>query len=104
MLTGSAMDLYSIVQYGLFLAIVTVMVKPLGGYMERVFSGKKTVLDWFCVPIERLIYRVTAIDPTVEMTAPQYAISFVLLAWPERFCYIASSDCRTFCHGFSLNI
>ena len=80
MLTGSAMDLYSIVQYGLFLAIVTVMVKPLGGYMERVFSGKKTVLDWFCVPIERLIYRVTAIDPTVEMTAPQYAISFVLFS------------------------
>ena len=80
MLTGSAMDLYSIVQYGLFLAIVTVMVMPLGGYMERVFSGKKTVLDWFCVPIERLIYRVTAIDPTVEMTAPQYAISFVLFS------------------------
>jgi K+-transporting ATPase ATPase A chain len=74
------MDLYSIVQYVLFLAIATVMVKPLGGYMERVFSGKTTVLDWFCVPLERLIYRVTTIDPNVEMTAPQYAISFVLFS------------------------
>jgi K+-transporting ATPase ATPase A chain len=64
LLTRSTMDLYSIVQYVLFLAIVTVMVKPLGGYMERVFSRKTTLLDWFCVPIERLIYRVTAIDPT----------------------------------------
>jgi K+-transporting ATPase ATPase A chain len=73
-------DFYSIVQYGLFLVIVTVMVKPLGGYMERVFSGKTTILDWFCVPIERLIYRVSAIDPKVEMTAPQYAISFVLFS------------------------
>jgi hypothetical protein len=53
LLTRSTMDLYSIVQYVLFLAIVTVMVKPLGGYMERVLSRKTTVLDWFCVPIER---------------------------------------------------
>jgi potassium-transporting ATPase potassium-binding subunit len=74
------MDLYSIVQYVLFLAIATVMVKPLGGYMERVFSGKTTVLDWFCVPLERLIYRVTTVDPNVEMTASQYAMSFVLFS------------------------
>jgi len=98
------MDLYSCVQYILFLAIVTAMVKPLGGYMERVFSRKTTVLDWFCVPIERLIYRVTAVDPNVEMTAAQYAIAFVLLAWPERFCCIAFSDCRASCHGSFLNI
>ena len=74
------MDLYSIVQYILFLAIVTAMVKPLGGYMERVFSRKTTVLDRFCVPIERLIYRVTAVDSNVEMTAAQYATAFVLFS------------------------
>jgi len=49
------MDFHSIVQYVLFLAVVTVMVKPLGGYMERAFSGKTTVLDRLCVPLERLI-------------------------------------------------
>jgi K+-transporting ATPase A subunit len=43
------MDFHSIVQYVLFLSVVTVMVKPLGEYMERVFSGKTTVLDWFFV-------------------------------------------------------
>jgi potassium-transporting ATPase potassium-binding subunit len=74
------MDFHSIVQYALFLAVVTAMVKPLGGYMERVFSGKTTILDRFCGPLERLIYRVAAIDPNVEMTPPQYAVSFVLFS------------------------
>lgn len=34
------MNLYRAIQYLLFLAIVTALVKPLGGYMENVFSGK----------------------------------------------------------------
>jgi len=54
-------DLYSLIQYLLFLTIVTVLVKPLGGYMERVFSRKRTALDRLFLPVERLIYRVTAV-------------------------------------------
>jgi potassium-transporting ATPase potassium-binding subunit len=71
-------DLFSVTQYLLFLAIVTVLVKPLGGYMERVFSGKRTLLDRLCLPLERLIYRIIAIDPGVEMTGKEYATCFVL--------------------------
>jgi K+-transporting ATPase ATPase A chain len=70
-------DLHSTIQYLLFLAIVTALVKPLGGYMERVFSRKRTVLDLLCLPVERLIYRITAIDPNVEMTGKEYATCFV---------------------------
>ena len=72
------MDLYSAIQYVLFVAIVTAMVKPLGGYLERVFSRQRTVLDRLCVPVERFIYRITAVDPDVEMTGKEYAICFVL--------------------------
>ena len=57
------MDLYSAIQYVLFVAIVTALVKPLGEYMERVFSRKRTLLDRFFLPVERLIYRITAVDP-----------------------------------------
>jgi potassium-transporting ATPase potassium-binding subunit len=71
-------DLFSLTQYLLFLAIVTAFVKPLGGYMERVFSRKRTVLDRLCLPLERLIYRIIAIDPDVEMTGKEYATCFVL--------------------------
>jgi len=72
------LDLNSAIQYLLFVAIVTALVKPLGGYMDRVFSKKRTMLDWVCLPIERLIYRVAAVNPNVEMTGKEYAACFVL--------------------------
>ena len=75
------MDLYSAIQYVLFVAIVTILVKPLGGYMGRVFSGKRTVLDRICVPLERLIYRITAVDPTVEMPGKEYVTCFLLFGF-----------------------
>ena len=72
------MDFYSATQYVLFVVIVTVLVKPLGGYMERVFSGQRTRLDRFCLPVERLIYRMTFVAPDAEMTGKEYATCFVL--------------------------
>jgi len=72
------MDLYSALQYVLFLAIVTALAKPLGGYLQRVFSREPTALDRLCLPVERFIYRITLVDPDVEMGGTQYAICFVL--------------------------
>src|ERR1700730_4328107 len=69
-------DLYSAAQYLLFVIIITIFVKPLGGYLERVFAGRPTLLDRSCLPIERLIYRLTGTDPAVEMTFGEYATSF----------------------------
>src|SRR5258708_35880367 len=57
------------------------MVKPLGRYMERVFSRKRTVLDRLCLPLERIIYRITGVDPDVEMTSNEYATCFVLFGF-----------------------
>ena len=75
------MDLRSAIQYVLFVAIVTILVKPLGGYMERVFSRKRTALDRLCLPVERLVYRIAAVDSNVEMTGKEYATCFVLFAF-----------------------
>ena len=72
------MNLYTSIQYLLFVAIVTILVKPLGSYMERVFSRERTALDRLCLPVERLIYRVTRVNQDVEMTAMEYATCFVL--------------------------
>lgn len=72
------MNLHSAIQYLLFVVIITLLVKPLGGYMERVFSRKRTVLDRLCLPVERLIYRVTTVNPDVEMTGKEYATCFVI--------------------------
>src|ERR1700730_776242 len=75
------MDLYSALQYVLFVAIVTILVKPLGGYMERVFSRQRTVLDRLFLPVERLLYRITLVDPSVEMPGKEYATCFVLFGF-----------------------
>lgn len=72
------MNLHSLVEYLLFLVIVTALVKPLGRYMEKVFSVQRTALDRLCLPVERLIYRVAGIDPALEMTFAEYATCFVL--------------------------
>jgi K+-transporting ATPase ATPase A chain len=71
-------DFYSAVQYVMFAFIVTTLVKPLGGYLERVFSRQRTPLDRLCLPVERLLYRITRVDPDLEMTGKEYATSFVL--------------------------
>jgi potassium-transporting ATPase potassium-binding subunit len=74
------MSLPNLLQYGVFLVIVIALVKPLGGYMTRVFEGQKTPLDFLLRPGERLIYKLTGVDPTVEMNWKQYAVSFVLFS------------------------
>ena len=75
------MDFYSAIQYVLFVVIVTALIRPLGGYMERVFSRKRTLLDRFFLPVERLIYRITAVSPDVEMSGKEYATCFVLFGF-----------------------
>jgi len=74
-------DLYSAIQYVLFVAIVTALVEPLGGYMERVFSRQHTALDHLCLPLERMLYRIAAVDPEVEITGKDYATCFVLFGF-----------------------
>jgi len=46
--------------------------------MHRVFARRKTALDRLCVPAERWIYRIAGVDPTIEMDAGQYLVSFIV--------------------------
>ncbi len=48
--------------------------------MARVFEGQGTWLDAFLRPVERGIYRLTGVDPHVEMNWTQYATSFILFS------------------------
>jgi K+-transporting ATPase ATPase A chain len=68
----------NLLQYATFVAVVTVLVKPLGGYMARVFAGEKTFLDPLLRPLERLLYRLTGVDPELEMNWAQYSVAFIV--------------------------
>ena len=68
----------ALLQYASFLLAVTLLVKPVGRYMARVFSGEKTLLDPLLCPVERLIYRLTGVKPQSEMGWQEYAGAFVV--------------------------
>jgi K+-transporting ATPase ATPase A chain len=72
------MSMASLVQYALFIVVVALLVKPVGGYLQRVFAGQRTLLDPALRPVERLIYRLAGINVDRQMNATQYSIAFVL--------------------------
>jgi len=50
----------------------------LGLYMTKVFTGKRTFLDPVFVPIERLVLRVTGVDPDEQQDWKQYSVSLLI--------------------------
>ena len=70
----------ALLQYLVFLAIVTLLVRPVGRYMARVFSRERTLLDLWLCPAERLLYRLTGVKPESEMRWQEYAGAFVIFS------------------------
>jgi len=68
-----------IVQMALILVFTLGLAWPLGYYIARVFRGEQTWMDPLGRPMERLLYRMAAIDPEQEMDWKHYA--FALLAF-----------------------
>jgi K+-transporting ATPase ATPase A chain len=62
-------------QIALFVALVTGVTAPLGGFMARVFARERTWLDPVLRPVERLIYRLTGVDETREMRWTEYGMA-----------------------------
>ena len=69
----------AILQYALFFAVLTALVRPLGAFQARVFEGERTWLDPILRPVERTVYRLSGVDPAAEMSWGQYCRAFVLL-------------------------
>jgi potassium-transporting ATPase potassium-binding subunit len=65
----------------LALAVVFVLVKPLGGYMARVYMGRRTMLDPVLGPLERLFYRWSGINPGEDMTWQTYSAAILLFTF-----------------------
>jgi K+-transporting ATPase ATPase A chain len=67
-------------QIGFFLLLIFLVTKPLGVFMTRVFSREKTFLDPILRPIEKLVYRLTAVDERREMRWTEYAVAMLLFS------------------------
>jgi K+-transporting ATPase ATPase A chain len=75
------MTTQTLLQLGLYLAVLLACVKPLGLYMARVYSGKAPVLERLFGPLEWLLYRICGIDKSAEMTWRQSATAVLALGF-----------------------
>ncbi|PDT46767.1 potassium-transporting ATPase subunit KdpA [Sinorhizobium fredii] len=81
------------IQILVFCGIVALLVKPLGGYMTRVFNGERTLLSWIFAPVERGLYAVAGTSEREEQHWTTYAAAllffnlagFLLLYFLQRF-------------------
>jgi len=71
------MTLNGWLQILLYCGIVLALVKPLGGYMTRVFTGERTFLSPVLVPIERGLYALSGTSDREEQHWTTYAISML---------------------------
>lgn len=74
------MSLNGWLQIFLFMAVVLLLAKPMGSYLRRVFERRKTFLDPVLAPCERLLYRMTGINPDQEMRWTEYAVAMLIFS------------------------
>jgi K+-transporting ATPase ATPase A chain len=72
------MTVNGILQIAFYLVVLILLVKPMGGFMARVYEGERTILDRILGPAERLMYRLAGVDPNQEMNWKTYAIAMLL--------------------------
>jgi len=71
------MTLIGWLQIGLLFLITAVLIKPLGLYMARVFSGERSLLSPVLAPVERGFYAAGGIDSEAEQGWLSYAFSML---------------------------
>ncbi len=62
-----------------FFLVLFATVRPLGGYIDDVFAGRPTPGSKILEPLERALYRVCRIDPSIEMPWRTYAFALIAL-------------------------
>ncbi len=72
------MNVNSVVRVALFLVVLTLTAKPLGGYVYRIMEGEPIWAGRLLGPLERAIYRWCRVDPRAEMTWKAYFIGLLL--------------------------
>jgi len=72
------MTLNGILQIVIYFVVLIALVKPLGAYMARVYESESTILDRVLDPIARLIYRLSGVNPQVEMNWKTYVVAMLL--------------------------
>lgn len=73
--TGMTFD---IAQIFALLVVVTLLTRPFGGYMKKVYGGERTLLTPVVGPLERALYRISGVSPATEMGWKQYTAAMLI--------------------------
>lgn len=68
----------AVLQLALYCVLLVAVVKPLGGYMARVYQGEAKLAERVLGPLERVVYRVTGVSAKEEMSWKTYAVAVML--------------------------
>ncbi len=64
-------------QIALFCVIVLLLVRPLGGFLTRLYSGERTLLHPALAPVERGFYRLAGVRPEQDQSWLAYALAML---------------------------
>jgi potassium-transporting ATPase potassium-binding subunit len=79
----------------LFVVILTALALPLGGYMAKVYTGKRVFLTPLFGGVERFLYRLLRVDPERGQDWKSYAkslIIFSLAGWLLLYAILRTQD------------
>ncbi len=84
------MTVFGWLQIFFFFLVLFLLVKPLGGYIARVYQGERTFLSHLLSPLEGLIYAILGVSADDEMDWKAYSVSMLLfnflgIAWLYLF-------------------
>ncbi len=65
-----------------FIIIIMLMVRPLGGWMAKVFSGKPHFLSPVTDPVEQKVLALGGVEGTQEMDWKQFAVALMVFSVP----------------------
>ncbi|HVO32652.1 MAG TPA: potassium-transporting ATPase subunit KdpA [Elusimicrobiota bacterium] len=72
------MNLNNLIQCVVYLVTLLLLVKPLGRYMACVYQNEPIGANRILRPLERLIYRLSGVRPSEEMSWKTYAVALMI--------------------------
>ncbi len=82
-----------------FIVVLTALTPLLGGYLARVYQGRRVVLSPVAAPVERVLYRVLCVDPSQDQDWKAYARSlliFSLRSWLALYAVLRTQGVHPF--------
>lgn len=89
-------NLNGILQLLLLLGSIALLIKPLGHYIVKVYSGQNVFLDVILEPLESAFYRFANINPSKEMTWQQYAGALLMAGLGGFLLLFAILKCQAY--------